>query len=82
MSNSEPASQIAHKSLPRVLGLFDATTLVVGSIIGSGIFLKVGKVDQALMEDTARRIAARRVSPEGREGLAAFFDKRKASWIS
>ena len=39
-------------------------------------------VDQALMEDTARRIAARRVSPEGREGLAAFFDKRKASWIS
>ena len=49
MSNSEPASQIAHKSLPRVLGLFDATTLVVGSIIGSGIFLKVGKVDQALM---------------------------------
>ena len=49
MSNSEPASQIAHKSLPRVLGLFDATALVVGSIIGSGIFLKVGKVDQALM---------------------------------
>ena len=49
MSNSEPASQITHKSLPRVLGLFDATALVVGSIIGSGIFLKVGKVDQALM---------------------------------
>ncbi len=49
MSNSEPASQIAHTSLPRVLGLFDATALVVGSIIGSGIFLKVGKVDQALM---------------------------------
>jgi basic amino acid/polyamine antiporter, APA family len=49
MSNSEPASQIAHKSLPRVLGLFDATALVVGSIIGSGIFLKVGKIDQALM---------------------------------
>mgnify|MGYP003337450061 CR=1 FL=1 len=26
--------------LPRVLGLFDATMIVVGSIIGSGIFLK------------------------------------------
>lgn len=33
------------EELPRVLGLFDAVTVVVGSIIGSGIFLsKVGKV--------------------------------------
>jgi methylglutaconyl-CoA hydratase len=38
-------------------------------------------VDHALMEDTARRIAARRVSPEGREGLAAFFEKRKPAWM-
>ncbi|HLJ11990.1 MAG TPA: amino acid permease [Planctomycetaceae bacterium] len=35
-------------SLPRVLGLFDAVTVVVGSIIGSGIFLKVGNVAGAL----------------------------------
>jgi APA family basic amino acid/polyamine antiporter len=49
MSNQEPALEIAPKTLPRVLGLFDATAIVVGSIIGSGIFLKVGKVDQALM---------------------------------
>lgn len=34
--------------LPQVLGLFDATMIVVGSIIGSGIFLKVGAVDSAL----------------------------------
>jgi len=40
------------------------------------------RIDHALMEDTARRIAARRISPEGREGLAAFFDKRKPSWMS
>lgn len=32
--------------LPRVLGPFDAVTLVVGSIIGSGIFLKVSNIDQ------------------------------------
>jgi APA family basic amino acid/polyamine antiporter len=31
--------------LPRVLGPFDAVTLVVGSIIGSGIFLKVSSID-------------------------------------
>jgi amino acid transporter len=49
MSNPKPASQIGPKTLPRILGLFDATALVIGSIIGSGIFLKVGKVDQALM---------------------------------
>jgi amino acid transporter len=34
--------------LPRVLGLFDATMIVVGSIIGSGIFLKVSAVDSKL----------------------------------
>ena len=37
-------------------------------------------IDHGLMQDTARRIAARRVSPEGREGLAAFFGKRKPGW--
>jgi len=35
-------------TLPRVLGLFDAVTIVVGSIIGSGIFLKVGNVAHEL----------------------------------
>jgi methylglutaconyl-CoA hydratase len=29
---------------------------------------------------TARAIAARRASPEGREGLRAFLDKRKPAW--
>jgi basic amino acid/polyamine antiporter, APA family len=32
--------------LPRVLGPFDAVTIVVGSIIGSGIFLKVSNIDK------------------------------------
>ena len=49
MTNAEPVTEVGPKTLPRVLGLFDATALVVGSIIGSGIFLKVGNVDQALM---------------------------------
>ena len=39
-------------------------------------------VDEALMADTAQRIAEIRVSPEGREGIASFLDKRKASWCS
>jgi methylglutaconyl-CoA hydratase len=39
-------------------------------------------VDDALVTDTARRIAEIRVSPEGREGIASFLEKRKASWCS
>ena len=36
----------------------------------------------ALMDDLARRIAERRASPEGREGVAAFLDRRKPDWAS
>jgi methylglutaconyl-CoA hydratase len=39
-------------------------------------------VDDALVAGTAKRIAEIRVSPEGREGIAAFLEKRKASWCS
>ncbi|MBY6094537.1 enoyl-CoA hydratase-related protein [Ferrimonas balearica] len=37
-------------------------------------------IDDALSEETARRIAEVRVSPEGQEGLQAFFDKRSPQW--
>src|SRR6266481_2968152 len=44
-SAGDPLATRPIEDLPRVLGLFDAVTVVVGSIIGSGIFLsKVGKV--------------------------------------
>jgi methylglutaconyl-CoA hydratase len=39
-------------------------------------------VDDDLRALTAARIAARRASGEGREGLAAFFDKRKPGWTA
>ncbi len=39
-----------HERLPQVLGLFDATMIVVGSIIGSGIFLKISAIDTALQQ--------------------------------
>jgi methylglutaconyl-CoA hydratase len=38
------------------------------------------KLDEALARETARRLAARRLSQEGREGLAAFLEKRKPAW--
>jgi methylglutaconyl-CoA hydratase len=38
--------------------------------------------DDALAAETALRIAEIRGSPEGKEGIAAFLEKRKASWCS
>lgn len=40
------------------------------------------RIDDGLAKETAKRIAARRVSAEGREGLAAFLEKRKPGWAS
>src|SRR5258706_431596 len=34
-----------------------------------------------VVQDTADRIAKIRASPEGREGVAAFLEKRRASWV-
>ena len=39
-------------------------------------------LDDALVADTAKRIAEIRVSPEGREGIASFLEKRKPAWHS
>ncbi len=45
------------------------------------VFLCEGRsVDAALRAQTAARIAARRATPEGREGLSAFLEKRAPSW--
>ena len=38
-------------------------------------------VSDAVVEDTARRIATLRATPEAKEGLAAFLDKRPAAWV-
>ena len=38
-------------------------------------------LDGALLADSAQRIAAIRASTEGREGVAAFLDKRTPSWL-
>ena len=39
-------------------------------------------VDDALAAETAKRIAEIRVSPEGKEGIASFLEKRKPAWCS
>jgi len=45
------------------------------------MFLCCGRsIDDELMREAARRLAARRASPEGREGLNAFLEKRSPAW--
>jgi len=39
-------------------------------------------LDDALVAETAKRIAEIRASPEGKEGIASFLEKRKAAWCS
>jgi methylglutaconyl-CoA hydratase len=38
-------------------------------------------VDDDVVEDTARRIATLRATPEAKEGLSAFLEKRSAAWV-
>jgi methylglutaconyl-CoA hydratase len=39
-----------------------------------------GRSDEELADETVRRIARIRASPEGQEGLTAFVDRRRPSW--
>ena len=39
-------------------------------------------VDDALLADTAERIAHIRASEQGREGVASFLEKRKPNWLT
>ena len=41
-----------------------------------------GIVDDAMIDDTARRIAEIRVSAEAKEGISSFLEKRKPSWTA
>ncbi len=45
------------------------------------IFAVAGRPPAEVAELTARRIAEGRASPEGREGVGAFLEKRKPNWI-
>lgn len=68
-----PGAVADSKALVRFLA-DDATR---GRALGGGHI-----IDEHLMKETARRIAKRRASSEGREGLKAFLEKRKPEWNS
>ena len=45
-------------------------------------YVSRGPIDDAMMAETAGRIARIRVTQEGREGIASFLEKRKPAWRS
>lgn len=74
-----------------VADLDAAAGRVVDALLGNGPVAVAGAktlvrdvagraVDQAVMDDTAGRIADIRASAEGKEGVAAFLEKRKPNW--
>lgn len=44
--------------------------------------IAASSIDEAVVEKTAERIADIRATPEAREGLSAFLEKRKAAWVT
>lgn len=72
-------------------GLADAADALLNAILQGApgaqadakdlVFLLEGRpVDGALADETGRRIALRRASDEGREGITAFLEKRPPAW--
>ncbi len=41
-----------------------------------------GAIDDRMIEETATRIARIRATPEGKEGVSSFLEKRKPNWIT
>ena len=39
-------------------------------------------IDEVIVDETARRIAEVRATPEAQEGLSAFLEKRKPAWVA
>jgi methylglutaconyl-CoA hydratase len=81
---------LVHKVVPQT-GLNEAVEDVVSALLAGGphsqsrakrlIAEVAGRpVDDALEALTARSIAEARASPEGREGIEAFLNKRKPAW--
>jgi len=72
-------------------GLAEARDEIIGHLLKGGpaaqaaakdLIQRVSyaKIDEALRRDTAWRIADARASDEGKEGVAAFLEKRKPNW--
>jgi methylglutaconyl-CoA hydratase len=67
------AEHLARLAFAAAPGAVDDAKRLVRDVTGH-------RIDDGLLRETARRIAARRASDEGKEGLAAFLERRKPDW--
>ncbi|UTW57235.1 enoyl-CoA hydratase/isomerase family protein [Kordiimonas sp. SCSIO 12603] len=83
---------LVHELAPSLQEAFSLANVLVKNILGGAptaqaeakdliTFVKGKEITEELRTNTAERIAARRASEEGKEGLSAFLEKRKPSWI-
>ena len=83
---------LVHEIVPDEAGLDEAVGEVVDALLKNGpraqgeckalIRVVAGQpIDDATIEETALRITRVRASAEGKEGLTAFLEKRKPSWL-
>jgi methylglutaconyl-CoA hydratase len=84
---------LLHELVPGEEQLDEAIAEILDSLLANGpqaqaecktlIRIVAGQpIDEETIAETAQRITRVRASPEGREGLAAFLDKRQPNWIA
>jgi methylglutaconyl-CoA hydratase len=84
---------LLHELVPGEEQLDEAIAEILDSLLANGpnaqaeckalIRVVAGQpIDDQTIEETVQRITRVRASPEGREGLAAFLDKRRPNWLA
>jgi methylglutaconyl-CoA hydratase len=84
---------LLHEIVPTELELDEALGELVDALLAGGpaaqaeckalIRSVAGRpIDAAVIDDTAQRITRARASAEGREGMAAFLEKRNPAWMT
>ena len=84
---------LLHEIAPGVEQLDEAIGKILDSLLKNGPraqaeckelirTLSGAAINDEIREETVQRIARARASPEGKEGLNAFLEKRKPSWIA
>jgi methylglutaconyl-CoA hydratase len=68
----------AHDRIAREAMACAPGALAAAKQLASDVFAR--EIDHDLLDMTAKRIAAARVSEEGQEGVRAFLERRKPSW--
>jgi methylglutaconyl-CoA hydratase len=86
------ALQLVHEVVPDEIALHQRVEAFVQSLrLGAPSAVSAAKdlirtfggkeIDDGLRLETAKHIAQRRASPEGKEGIDAFLQKRKPDWV-